>query len=68
MTAMKQIQLNGAAKLDCRAEAERCLSQAQATHDPHIRRSLTKIAESYGNLAEWIDAEIAAGRRKPSDL
>jgi len=53
--------------IDCRAEATRCLTLAHASNDPYIRRSLTKIAESYSSLAEWIDAEIAAGRRKAGD-
>jgi hypothetical protein len=53
--------------IDCRAEAARCLTLAHASNDPYIRRSLTKIAESFGSLAEWIDAEVAAGRRKAGD-
>jgi hypothetical protein len=56
------------APIDCRAEAERCLVLSRATNDPFIRRSLVKIAESYGTLADWIATEIAAGRRSTSDL
>ena len=54
--------------IDCKAEAARCRRFAGDTNDPFIRRSLVKIAESYNNLADWIEAEIAAGRRSSKDL
>jgi hypothetical protein len=60
--------MNDSTPIDCHAEANRCLAMARATNDPYIRKALTKIADSYGNLADWIEREIAAGRRTISDL
>jgi hypothetical protein len=54
-------------QIDCRAEAARCLSLAQGSNDPYIRRTLIKIADSYTNLAQWIEGEIASGRRSAQD-
>jgi hypothetical protein len=48
--------------IDCRAEADRCRALAQSSNNPYVRKSLSKIADSYGALADWIDAEVAAGR------
>jgi hypothetical protein len=61
-------QVNDASPIDCRAEARRCLTLARVTNDPYIRRALTKIADSYSQLADWIEGEMAAGRRNASDL
>ena len=61
-------QLSDASPIDCRAEARRCLTLARVTNDPYIRRALTKIADSYDQLAVWIECEIASGRRSTSDL
>jgi hypothetical protein len=68
MTRSESQEQGKAGPIDCRAEAQRCLALAGATNDPHIRRALGKIADSYGSLAVWIEGEIAAGRRSAGDL
>ena len=53
--------------VELRAEAARCLDTAKASNIPHMRRSLSKIAELYDGLAVWLQAEIAAGRLRESE-